>query len=111
MYKNLSEKDKENITMYAIYNSVYDVIKAEGIDISEKNIKDISSLAYELYINDEYRNLSNTQIAYFLTECFIKDSTFLEKVKNKGIKYDDILTAVEDDNYEYLINEDEMEMV
>ena len=106
MYKRLSKDDKSNLTVYCIYDSIYDVSRNQKIDISDEVATNIKELAYNLYLDDEYRNLSASQIAFFLTECYAKDNTFMEKIEN--IDYDDILQAVEDDNHEFYL-EEEME--
>lgn len=106
MYKRLSKDDKSNLTVYCIYDSIYDVSRNQKIDISDEVATNIKKLAYNLYLDDEYRNLSASQIAFFLTECYAKDNTFMEKIEN--IDYDDILQAVEDDNHEFYL-EEEME--
>ncbi len=105
-YKRLSKEDKSNLTVYCIYDSIYDASRNQGIDISDEVATNIKELAYNLYLDDEYRNLSASQIAFFLTECYAKDNTFMEKIEN--IDYDDILQAVEDDNHEFYL-EEEME--
>lgn len=106
MYKRLSNEDKSNLTIYCIYDSIFDVAKNQNIEISDELAMDIQELAHDLYLNDEYRNLSASQIAFFLTECYAKDNTFIEKVKD--MDYDDILQAVEDDDHEFYL-EEEME--
>lgn len=106
MYKRLSKDDKSNLAIYSIYNSIYDVAKNENVEISDKVATDIQEFAYELYLDDEYRNLSASQISFFLTECYAKDETFLDKVKD--IDYNYILEAVENDNSDFYKN-DEME--
>ena len=105
-YKRLSKEDKSNLTVYCIYDSIYDVSRNQGIDISDEVATNIQELAYNLYLDDEYRNLSASQIAFFLTECYAKDNTFMEKLED--IYYDDILQAVEDDNLKFYL-EEEME--
>ncbi len=99
MYKRLSNEDKSNLTTYCIYDSIYDVSKNQGINIDDETVINIQEVSYNLYLDDEYSNLSASQIAYFLTECYIKDSSFMEKIKN--IDYDDILQAIENDNYDF----------
>lgn len=106
MYKRLSNEDKSNLTIYCIYDSIFDVAKNQNIEISDELAMDIQELAHDLYLDDEYRNLSASQIAFFLTECYAKDSTFMEKVED--MDYDDILQAVEDDDHEFYL-EEEME--
>lgn len=99
MYKKLSKEDKSNLTIYCIYDSIYDVVKNQETNITDDTVNKIQELAQNLYLDDEYRNLSSSQIAYFLTECYVKDNTFIEKVDN--INYDDILQAIEDSNYDF----------
>lgn len=106
MYKRLSNEDKSNLTIYCIYDSIFDVAKNQNIEISDELAMDIQELAHDLYLDDEYRNLSASQIAFFLTECYAKDNTFIEKVED--MDYDDILQAVEDDDHEFYL-EEEME--
>lgn len=99
MYKKLSKEDKSNLTVYCIYDSIYDASRNHGIDISDEIATNIQELAYDLYLDDEYRNLSASQIAFFLTECYAKDEKFIEKVED--LDYDDILQAVEDDKHDF----------
>lgn len=106
MYKRLSNEDKTHLTVYCIYDSIYDVARNNNIEISDELAMNIQELAYDLYLEDEYMNLSASQIAFFLTECYAKDNTFMDKVED--IDYDDILQAVENDNHEFYI-EEEME--
>ena len=106
MYKRLSNEDKSHLTVYCIYDSIYDVARNEDFDLSDKVAIDIQQLAYDLWLDDEYMNLSASQIAYFLTECYVKDNTFMDKVED--IDYDEILQAVEDDDYDFY-KEEEME--
>ena len=106
MYKRLSNEDKSNLTIYCIYDSIFDVVKNQNIEISDELAMDIQELAHDLYLDDEYRNLSASQIAFFLTECYAKDNTFIEKVED--MDYDDILQAVEDDEHGFY-KDNEME--
>lgn len=106
MYKRLSNEDKSNLTIYCIYDSIFDVAKNQNIEISDELAMDIQELAHDLYLDDEYRNLSASQIAFFLTECYAKDNTFIEKVED--MDYDDILQAVEDDDHGFY-KDNEME--
>ena len=106
MYKRLSNEDKTHLTVYCIYDSIYDVARNNNIEISDELAMNIQELAHDLYLEDEYMNLSASQIAFFLTECYAKDNTFMDKVED--MDYDDILQAVEDNNHEFYI-EEEME--
>ena len=105
MYKKLSQEDKSNLVTYCIYDSIYDVARVEEVNIDDKTVINIQKLAYNLYLDDEYRNLSVSQIAYFLTECYVKDNSFMEKVKD--IDYENILQAIEDDSYDFYEEEKE----
>ncbi len=107
MYKNLTKEDKGNLTIYCIYDSIYDAARNDSCEISDEIAVDIQELAYDLWLDDEYRNLSAPRIAYFLTECYAKDNTFMDKVDD--IDYDDILQAVEDDEYDFYKEENKME--
>ena len=71
-YKMLSNEDKSNLTIYSIYDSIYDVAKNEDINISDDIVTDIKELAYDLYLDDEYMNLSAPQIAFFLNRVLCK---------------------------------------
>lgn len=106
MYKRLSNEDKSHLTVYCIYDSIYDVARNNNMEISDELAMNIQELAHDLYLEDEYMNLSASQIAFFLTECYAKDNTFMDKVED--MDYDDILQAVEDNNHEFYI-EEEME--
>ena len=82
-----------------------DVAKNEDINISDDIVTDIIELAYDLYLDDDYMNLSAPQFAFFLTECYAKDNSFMDKVAD--MDYSDILQAVDNDNYDFY--QDEME--
>ena len=97
--KRWTVEDKSNLTIYSIYDSIYDVAKNEDINISDDIVTDIKELAYDLYLDDEYMNLSAPQIAFFLTECYAKDNSFMDKVAD--MDYSDILQAVDNDNYDF----------
>lgn len=99
-YKQLSNEDKSNLTIYTIYDSIYDVSRNKEISFDDEVVKDIQEIAYDLYLNDEYYNLSSSSIAYFLAECYANDNSFLSKLDN--IDYSDILEAIDNDNYKSL---------
>lgn len=106
MYKRLSNEDKSHLTVYCIYDSIYDVARNEGFEISDEIAVDIQELAHELYLDDEYYNLSQSKIADFITRCYINDNSFLEKIENTD--YSDILQAIDEDDYDFY-KDDEME--
>lgn len=105
-YKQLSNEDKSNLTIYTIYDSIYDVIKNKELIINDDTIKEIQEWAYELYLNDESNQLSANKIAFFITECYSSDKDFLSKLED--IYYDDFMQAVVDDNLNFYIK-DELE--
>lgn len=104
MYKRLSKEDKSHLTVYCIYDSIYDVARNENIDISDEVAMEIQELAHEIYLDDEYYNMSASQIAYFLTGCYAQDNSFLDKVED--YEYSDILQAVIDDDYNFFKDEE-----
>lgn len=95
MYKRLSIEDKSNLTIYLIYDSIFDV-DDEEVEITDEVAMDIQELAYNLYLDDEYNNLYASQIAFFLAECYLIDNDFLEKID--GIDGDYILEFLENTN-------------
>ena len=107
MYKQLSNEDKFNITIYSIFDSIYDAARNNNVDITDDKVLDIQKLSYDLYLEDEYFNLSQSKIAYFITECYIKDNKFLDRVEDMG--YSDILEAIDDNDLEFYEQEKEIE--
>lgn len=106
MYKRLSNEDKKNLISYLIYDSVYDVARSEEVEISDEIAMDIQELAYDLYLADEYYNVSSSRIAFFLAKCYSKDKESLNTIKE--INYDDVLEAITDGDYDFY-KDDEME--
>lgn len=98
-YKLLSNEDKSNLTIYTIYDSIYDVSRNRKISFEDEVVKEIQEIAYDLYLNDEYYNLSSSSIAYFLADCYANDKNFLKKIED--IDYSDILEAIDNDNIDF----------
>lgn len=98
-YKRLSNEDKTNLTIYCIYDSIYNVSKNEEVNIDDETAINIQELSYNIHLDDEYFNFSASQIACFLTECYVKDNSFMEKIKD--MDYNDILQAVDNDNHDF----------
>lgn len=99
MYKRLSKDDKHNLITYCIYDTIYDVMRNENASLDDDIIEEIEDKSYDLYIEDDYYDLSHSKIAYFITECYIHDNNFLEKIND--ISYNDILEAINDDDYDF----------
>lgn len=99
MYKKLSNEDKSNLTIYCIFDSIYDVARNHEVDIEDGIVLDIQELSHDVYLDDEYYNFSQSKIADFITECYVNDNDFLNKIKD--ISYSDILDAIENDNYDF----------
>ena len=106
-YKNLPDEDKKHLTIYCIYDEIYSSAQNNGFEISDEAAISIQEKSYDLYINDEYGHLSSQEIAYFITDCYSKDNSFLEKLED----FDDyiILQAIEDYNMDFY-KEDELEL-
>lgn len=104
MYKQLSNEDKSNLTIYCVYDRIYEVITSAGMEIDDDKVMDIQELSNDLYLYDEYYSLSQSRISYFLTECYIKDNDFLNKVDE--IDYLDILEAIVDDDFDFYKDEE-----
>lgn len=103
MYKRLSNEDKSHLTVYCIYDSIYDVAKNQDYEITDKVAVDLQELAYDLYLEDNGYKLSQSEIAHFLTNCYINDNSFLDKIEDTD--YSDILEAISDDDYEFYKDE------
>lgn len=105
-YKKLSKEDKGHLTMYQIYNSIYDTSIEFDYEISDDIVKDIGELSYDLYLEDDMYKLSSSDIAKFITEEYIEDNDFLDKIED--ISYDKILEAIDNYNKDFYKN-NEME--
>lgn len=106
MYKRLSNEDKGNLTIYCIYDSIYSVARNEEKKLDDEIIKDIQELSYDLYLEDEYYNLSQAKIADFITRGYVENNNFLKILED--IDYSDILQAIDEDDIE-IYKENEME--
>lgn len=106
-FKKLSADDKKHLTIYCIYNEIYNSAQNNNFKISDEDAMSIQEKAYDLYINDEYGHLSSQEIAYFITDCYSKDNSFLEKLDD----FDDyiILQAIEDYDIDFY-KENELEL-
>ena len=61
MYKELSNEDKSNLAIYCIFDSIYDASRNNNADIDDEKVLDIQELSYDLYLDDEYYNLSQSK--------------------------------------------------
>ena len=65
-------------------------MKFYELNLSEKILRALEDIGYKL---------SQSEIAAFLTSCYINDNSFLTKVED--IDYSDILEAISDDDYDF----------
>jgi hypothetical protein len=105
-YKSLSIEDKSNLTIYSIYNNIYDSARNSDFNINDQEAMLIQETAHQLYLDDEYYHLSAPEIAYFLTDCYAHDKNFIKKMNE--IDSDEILQAVDNYNIDFY-KEDELE--
>lgn len=106
MYKKLSDEDKNNISAYEIYNSIYIIAKNNDYKISDDEVEDIKELAYYAYLKDEYYNFSPARISDFITESYIAHNVSLDRIGDAS--WSDLLEAVDNDDYDFCV-EQEME--
>lgn len=99
MYKKLSKEDKYNLIAYCIYDTIYDVMRNENVFLNDDIVETIKEKSYDLYIEDDYYKLSQSEIAHFIAECYINDEKFFDKIEN--ISYNDILEAINDSEYDF----------
>lgn len=104
MYKRLSNEDKGNLTIYSIYDSIYSVARNEEVELDAEIVKDIQELSHDLYLDDEYYNLSSAKIADFIARCYVEDNEFLKKIEDTD--YSDILQAIDEDDIDFYKDEE-----
>jgi phage terminase small subunit len=104
MYKRLSKEDKSHLTIYCIYDSIYETARNQDYELDDNTAMNLQELAYDLYLEDNGYKLSQSEIADFLTNCYVNDNSFLEKVED--IDYSDILEAISDDDYDFYKDEE-----
>lgn len=101
-YQQLASEDKNNIIIYNIFNSIYDVLNEKNTVLNDDEIMNIEDLVYDLYIDDDCYNFSSSKIADFITKCYVDDNNFFNRIKD--IQYDDILDAIDVENYNFYRN-------
>lgn len=100
MYKRLSNEDKTNLTIYSIYDGIYDGANENDFEISDEVAIDLQEMAHNLF-NEEENLTSPNKIGRFLSECYIRDNDFIRKYNEEEFMYDDLLQAIVDDNLEF----------
>lgn len=93
-FKKLPDDDKKHLTIYCIYNEIYNSAQNNNFEITDEEAMTIQEKSYDLYINDNYGHMPASEIAYFITDCYSKDNSFLEKIDD--LEDYQILQAVED---------------
>lgn len=107
MYKKLSREDKNNLTAYSIYESIYTIARNNDYEITDDEVERIKNLSHYVYLKDEYYNLSSARISDFITECYTEHKVPLDKMEDAS--WSDILEAVDNSDYEFCDDEKEME--
>lgn len=103
MYKRLSREDKNNLTAYCIYDSIYTVSKNNDCELSDDEVERLKELSHYVYLKDEYYNFSSARISDFLTECYTDHKIPLETMEDAS--WSDILEAVDNEDYEFCMEE------
>ena len=106
MYKKLSTDDKNNLSIYNIYNAIYCITRNNNYEITDEEVERLEEIAHYLYLKDEYYNLSESRIADFIGECYIEHNISLDELEDAN--WSDLLEAIDNDSYD-LFNKDEME--
>lgn len=108
MYKKLSEEDKNNLTSYYIYKSIFTIAKNYDKELSDDEVERIEELANYIYLKDEYYNFSDARISDFLTQCYVEKGISLDKLEEQP--WNDVLEAIDNDDLDFISdNEEEME--
>ena len=106
MYKALSKEDKDNLSIYNIFNSIFCIARNNNYEITNEEVERLEEVAYHLYLKDEYYNLSESRIADFISECYIEHNISLDELEDT--KWSDLLESINNDSYD-LFNKEEME--
>ena len=80
MYKALSKEDKDNLSIYNIFNSIFCIARNNNYEITNEEVERLEEVAYHLYLKDEYYNLSESRIADFISECYIEHNISLDEL-------------------------------
>ncbi len=107
MYKKLSEKDKNNLTSYCIYRSIFAIAKNYNKELSDDEAERIEDLANHIYLKDENYNFSIERISDFLTQCYVEKGISLDKLEEQS--WNILLEAIDKDDLDFL-NDNEVEM-
>lgn len=98
MYKVLSNEDKDNLSIYNIYNSIYCIARNNNYEISDEEVERLEEVAHHLYLKDEYYNLSESRIADFISRCYIENTLSLNELENA--KWSDLLEIINNESYD-----------
>lgn len=108
MYKKLSEEDKNNLTSYYIYKSIFTIAKNYDKELSDDEVERLEELANHIYLKDEYYNFSSGRISDFLTQCYVEKGISLDKLEEQS--WNDVLEAIDSNDLTFISdNEEEME--
>lgn len=108
MYKKLSEEDKNNLTSYCMYRSIFTIARNYNKELSDDEVERLEELANYIYLKDEYYNFSSGRISDFLTQCYVEKDISLDKLEEQS--WNDVLEAIDNDDLDFISdNEEEME--
>lgn len=102
MYKNLSQEHKNNLSLYSIYNSIYDIAYNHECNISDNDVERIAELSYRIYLKDEWYDYPRERISDFITECYLKGNASLDAIEDCNRV--DILEAIDNDDTDFDFN-------
>lgn len=106
MYKRLPTDDKNNLSIYNIFNSIFCIARNNNYEITDEEVERLEEVAHYLYLKDEYYNLSESRIADFISECYIEHNISLDELEDA--KWSDLLEGINNDSYD-LFKKEEME--
>ena len=89
MYKVLSNEDKDNLSIYNIYNSIYCIARNNNYEISDEEVERLEEVAH---------HLSESRIADFISRCYIENTLSLNELENA--KWSDLLEIINNESYD-----------
>lgn len=91
-YKNFTNSEKENITEYFIYKSIYDIANNYNHNLSDDEVVRIMELSKSVYLKDDEYNLSLATISDYVVKCLVIYDIPLNKLEKTDST--DLLDAI-----------------